>query len=185
MKSINIKGLEYWLISEDGQVMHRTTGKYKKPVQNNCGYYQYHFCNVLTGEKKWLKIHRLVAITYIGPPPTPKHEINHKDGNKGNNHYSNLEWVTHRDNILKSFREQGRKSYWKGKNRPSPGLATRVLMADAKYKKVKVEIDGEYYKTFNSIVDLLKEFKWYRKKFNRIMANNGEYKEYLFSFVTE
>jgi hypothetical protein len=172
MERIKIEGLEYWLISEDGQVKHQFSGKYKKPVQNNCGYFQYHFTNFKTNEKKWLKIHRLVAITYIGSPPTPKHEINHKDGNKGNNHYSNLEWVTHSENILKSYREQGRKSYWKGLNKPSPGLETRMLMANAKFKRIRAIINGES-KEFSSISDTCKFFNWYRKKFNRIMNKGG------------
>lgn len=172
MKSIPIKGLEYWLISDDGQVKHQYTGRYKKPVQNNCGYFQYHFTNILTGEKKWLKIHRLVALTYIGPPPTQKHEINHKDGNKGNNHYTNLEWVTHSENILKSYRELGRKCYWAGKNKPSPGLETRMLMANAKYKRIRVTMNRESI-DFASVAELCSYFKWYRKKFNRIMTKGG------------
>ena len=33
-------------------------------------------------------------------------EVNHKDGNKGNNHISNLEWVTHYEN-MKHARDTG------------------------------------------------------------------------------
>ena len=36
------------------------------------------------------KIHRLVDITFI-PNPGNKPEVNHKDGNRGNNHVSNME----------------------------------------------------------------------------------------------
>lgn len=43
-------------------------------------------------------IHKLVAEAFLGNKP-PKHEINHKDGNKSNNHASNLEYVTHKENI--------------------------------------------------------------------------------------
>lgn len=47
------------------------------------------------------RVHRLVALTWL-PPPTDseKIEINHKDGNKQNNHVSNLEWVTKAENAL-------------------------------------------------------------------------------------
>jgi hypothetical protein len=42
-------------------------------------------------------IHRLVA-KYFVPNPQEKKEVNHIDGDKQNNHYTNLEWVTHKEN---------------------------------------------------------------------------------------
>lgn len=45
------------------------------------------------------KIHRLVA-KYFVDNPLGKPEVNHIDGNTLNNHYSNLEWVTRRENII-------------------------------------------------------------------------------------
>lgn len=183
MERIKFKGLECYSITNDGQVFSHITGKWLKPFQNNCGYFNYNLHNTEENKSKIYKVHRLVAFTYNGPPPTLKHEAAHDDNNKGNNYYKNIKWKTHSENILQAYREHGRKSYWKGKNKPSPGLETRVLMADAKYKRIKVNINGEFYKEFKSIQSLLDEFGWYRKKFNRIMANNGEYKELVLSYV--
>jgi hypothetical protein len=45
------------------------------------------------------QVHRLVAKEFI-PNDDPKKEINHKDGNPKNNHVSNLEWVTHSENLI-------------------------------------------------------------------------------------
>ena len=50
-----------------------------------------------TGIVKRVEIHRLVAIYFI-PNPMNKPCVNHKDGNKYNNHFNNLEWVTHKEN---------------------------------------------------------------------------------------
>lgn len=49
--------------------------------------------------KKKHYVARLVALAFLGKPPTKKHQINHKDGNKLNNHVDNLEWVTPKQNI--------------------------------------------------------------------------------------
>jgi hypothetical protein len=49
------------------------------------------------GVGKKFKVHRLVALTFI---PNPKNlpQVNHKDGNKRNNHFRNLEWSTNTHN---------------------------------------------------------------------------------------
>jgi len=48
-------------------------------------------------------VHRLVAEAYTEKPEgwedTTAWTVNHKDGNKKNNHYTNLEWLPHRKNI--------------------------------------------------------------------------------------
>lgn len=68
-----------------------------KPSQNRDGYY----CVNLGGRvclEKWT-VHRLVATLFL-EKPNGDYEVNHKDGNKGNNNVSNLEWVTHSENEI-------------------------------------------------------------------------------------
>ena len=49
-------------------------------------------------------VHRLVAASFLGPPPSPEHShINHKDGNKSNNAVENLEYVTPAENMAHRF----------------------------------------------------------------------------------
>jgi hypothetical protein len=43
--------------------------------------------------RHWL-VHILVALAFLGPKPTPQHQVNHKDGVKTNNRPRNLEWLS-------------------------------------------------------------------------------------------
>ena len=44
------------------------------------------------GEKCQVRIHQLVALTFIGPCP-PGHEVHHKNGDKLNNFHKNIEYI--------------------------------------------------------------------------------------------
>lgn len=54
------------------------------------------------GSVREYAIHRLVALAFCSNPRNHT-EVNHKDGNKLNNHTSNLEWVSHKENIQHSI----------------------------------------------------------------------------------
>lgn len=49
--------------------------------------------------KKGFKVHRLVALAFIENPEN-KSDVNHKNKNKLNNHISNLEWMTRKENNI-------------------------------------------------------------------------------------
>lgn len=49
------------------------------------------------GKHSTMCVHVLVALAFLGPRPQ-RHQVNHKDGHKTNNHRMNLEWTTHQGN---------------------------------------------------------------------------------------
>lgn len=82
----------------------------------------------------WHYSHRLVALHFIENPNEYK-EVNHKDGNKVNNHFSNLEWCTrkqnqqHMRNVLGVKSPTGKDHWMFGK---IVSDETKKKMADAK-----------------------------------------------------
>ena len=72
-----------------------------KPGLNNTGYF---IVNLFINNKsKIYKIHRLIAIHFV-PNPVNKPQVNHKDGNKLNNHVDNLEWCTRSENMKHAWK---------------------------------------------------------------------------------
>lgn len=54
------------------------------------------------GKWKTRTIHRLLMLTFKPVENSRELEVNHIDGNRANNDLSNLEWLTHTDNMLHS-----------------------------------------------------------------------------------
>lgn len=90
-------------ISENGDVRNDRTLKILSPEIHYKGYLR------VTLHKKRKFIHRLVAILYVSNPDN-KPQVNHLDGIKANNHYTNLAWCTNSENNLHAY-TIGLKSY--------------------------------------------------------------------------
>lgn len=98
----DIEGYEYQ-VHRLGLVRNRA-GLVMKDYVNNSGYSCIKLC---LGNRKYkaFLVHRLVAAAFVkNRNPEVCNVVNHKDGNKGNNSYSNLEWCTNSENILHARR---------------------------------------------------------------------------------
>ena len=92
---------DYYLISEDGQVMNIVTGKILSPYYHG-GYYRVNIASDKKSSRGYsVFTHRLVAWEFV-PNPNNYPIVDHIDGNKENTHYTNLEWVSYRENNLRA-----------------------------------------------------------------------------------
>jgi hypothetical protein len=67
------------------------------------------------GRTKRQYVHRLLLLTFVGPPPSPKHECCHNDGNSLNIALNNLRWDIHKGNVHDSIKHRTFK--------PPPGIS--------------------------------------------------------------
>ncbi len=97
---IDIEGRPGCLISNYGRLFNKDLNKIVNPGKDNSGYFR--IIVGATPNGKIVPIHRLVAFAFVDGYFEGA-VVNHKDGNKTNNKASNLEWITHGDNVRHAF----------------------------------------------------------------------------------
>lgn len=87
-----------YYINEEGKVFNKKTNRWIKGSLDKNGYRRFRLFYP-DGLQKNVSIHRMVLETFYPVENMNKLEVNHIDGNKDNNNISNLEWVTHEENM--------------------------------------------------------------------------------------
>lgn len=109
MEPKTIKGFDNYEVTRTGNIISKAryirnngtpvyrSAKVMKPVSNGLGYLQVSLVKEGIRYRKY--VHVLVAEAFLGSKPKGL-EVNHKDRNKSNNHVDNLEYISHRENVL-------------------------------------------------------------------------------------
>ena len=118
----------------------------------------------INNKQRDVSVHRKVAETYI-PNPNNLPCVNHIDGNKENNHVSNLEWVTHKENSQHASKT-GLNDYQRTRKTKNNVSARKVTMTQANEIRSKYvsgsrtygarALGREYGLPHTAILDILK-----------------------------
>lgn len=101
------KTYDNFTITEYGDIKNLSTGNIYKHSINKSGYCVVCLPMGQRGKVKSIRVHKAVAETFI-PNPNNLPIVHHKDNDKSNPSWTNLEWATHEDNT-KHWHDELRK----------------------------------------------------------------------------
>ncbi|MED1602625.1 NUMOD4 domain-containing protein [Alkalihalophilus marmarensis] len=131
----------------------------QKVSKDNC----HRVCLWKGNKEKTLLVHRLVALAFL-EKPKGKDYINHIDGDRNNNHVSNLEWCDYKENnnhafdngLIKTNKEvvlmdiaTKELHYFRSLSKASAFLGFHPATLSNRIRKGKAEIEG--FKIFETI----------------------------------
>ena len=131
-----------YFVDKEGRVYSKG-GEEKAQFVDDCGYKRVALWK--NNKYKFHLVHRLVAKALI-PNPENKPCVNHKDGNKQNNHVDNLEWITRSDNIKHSYIHRDPKTYKGSGNKNAKLTEEQVKNIRKEYKNNKITYKELAYK---------------------------------------
>lgn len=148
-------------VSNLGRVRNTKTGRILKGNKADCGYIRVDLKMPNSARKKFL-VHQLVYECFI----SPQYDIiNHKDGNKTNNNVTNLESVTHQENMKKAAEET---NAWHFK---------RVAQYDS---------EGNFIRSFLNASDAARAMNILPSSMrNCIRLREGHHKNFIFKYIDE
>lgn len=146
----------------------------------------------LNSKPKVFGVHRLVAFSFIGEPPSNRHVVAHNDGNKKNNALNNLRWASPSENLYDTVlhgtnhgKYYGRKSHFSdldieeirasniGAKRLSEiyGVSYGTIIQILKGQTYKHLIDPSYAR--GSLYGTKSKDRKVRKSKNKLMVRDG------------
>lgn len=148
-----VPGWPEYEISEYGDVRRKMAGgspiakpgRLLRPSGN-----RYRYVNLHGGAgRQHISLHRLVALAFIGEPPSNSHQVAHNDGDRLNNHYTNLRYATPRENAADKVRHGTQSRGEKAGPARLTEVAVRQIRALAD-RGVPQELIAEIFETSQS-----------------------------------
>ena len=122
-KIINLSDVNYKVFKE-GRVFSCKTGKEISQRPNKDGYAT--FTAGKKGKRTRIRTHRIVAQLFVDNPNNYD-EIDHLDCNRMNPAASNLEWVTHQENIRRAYARGNHEGRITGEKNPKARLTESLV----------------------------------------------------------
>jgi hypothetical protein len=157
-----------YFVTKKGLVFSSKTNKYLKFSYDKQGYQRVglYIGNYKT---KTIKVHRLVAETFIDNPEK-KTDVNHIDGNKSNNNVFNLEWCTRSENIKHAFKIGLSKI---AENQKDRFIKMTKAQIGSKNPAARKLINIETKEVFDTIQEVLKLINLKRTTFQAMLNNQN------------
>lgn len=146
-------------VSSTGQVRSRKSGRVRIRRQHLSAHRYHAVVLSMDGRTKRAKVAHLVARAFLGPRPADS-TVNHKDGDRLNNHAANLEYITQGENNRHAYELGLRK---KGEQHHSAKLSVedireiRRLVADG---WTKTAVANRFGVTRPSVCDIIFGVTW-------------------------
>lgn len=154
-----MKGYE---VSSHGRVKNSKTGRILR--QGDAGGYS-RVTPSIRGKKVNVNVHQAVARAFIGPVPKGK-EVNHKNGNKGFNNVTNLEYLTRRKNVQHAY-DTGLGKGLRGEKSSSSKLTyrqvRRIRIRYEEGKSSQAELAKRYRVTQSAVKNIVNRKTWSRE----------------------
>lgn len=153
---IRIKGYEsHYAVTREGEVWSFISNKFLKPFKSSKGYFSVELKSIDGSATKTYKVHRL-TLKAFSSPLNNHYEVNHIDGNKGNNKLENLEWCTGKENVCHAF-QTGLRSH-KGVKHPRAKLTEKDIL-DIRSSALKGVELAKLFKVSNTTISDIRRNK--------------------------
>lgn len=155
----NVEGWPYE-VSDDGEVRRKGSVNSLRPgYDKQTCYWKVTLCNAPRARQVTFSIHSLVATAFLGPCP-PGMEVNHKDSNRSNSALSNLEYVTHLENVRHSVRlDRHPKGERNGRSKLTESQVLEIYKLHSEGMNAS-QLARQFHITYGGMLDIVTGKNW-------------------------